>query len=155
MPINIINPDWGYDNPLPCCIIDENSNLLNPIPVSITNPVPLFVFANATAAANLLVSSSGATATVPVTTGKTNILTKIVISHGLSLAVLTANITISGLLGGTILLPTEQLVSGQSPINFDFSGGLPASAVNTAITASVPSLLGGASSLIWLFYYQV
>lgn len=153
MAIHIINPDWGYDNPLPCCIVDQNSDLLSPVPISLVAPYYSFVSATATPADSRHTLSSGAIAIIPFEDGKTAILSKIVVLHGSSSIESPADITLSGLVGGTIIIPTEQSISSQFPINLDFEGGLPASP-STDITASVPALLGGASSLLWLFYYQ-
>lgn len=89
------------------------------------------------------VANATAAATIPAVAAKTNFLEGVQITAGGATAGQCVNATVVGLLGGTITytycsatgagLPSPSLVVAFNP-------PLPASAVNTAITLSVPAL---------------
>ena len=87
-------------------------------------------------------ANANAIAAMPAVAGKTNYLTGFMVTAAGSTAGLVVNITITGLLGGTITLtfvfPAGVLI-GATPIIYSLPFPLPASAPNTAITLTLPA----------------
>jgi hypothetical protein len=93
------------------------------------------------------VAAAVATATLPaVSANRTNYLTGFDVTAGGATAGAIVNLTITGLLGGTrtyaYAAPTGAAV-GANPLVVLFDPPLPASAANTAIVVSMPSLGAG------------
>ena len=114
--------------------------------------------------ATLLQSSSGnvaaatATATLAAAASKTTWITGAIITGAGATAGSVVNGTITGLLGGTMtfVVPVATGATvGNQPIYLDFIPPIPASAVNTAIVVSVPSLgAGNTNSAVSAWGYQ-
>ena len=92
------------------------------------------------------VAAAAATATLAAVPGQTNYLTGFDFTGAGATAGSVVTGTITGLLGGTrsfsIAVPAGAAV-GLAPLSLSFDPPLPASAVNTAIVVSVPSLGAG------------
>jgi len=107
------------------------------------------------AGASPLQASSGnkanavASALLAATPGQLTYITGATVTGGGTTAGGAADLTISGLLGGTMTIPL-MIPAGANvplpPLNLTFIPPLPASAVNTAITASLPALGAGGLS---------
>lgn len=92
------------------------------------------------------VANASAAASIPATSAKTGYLTGIEFTATGATAASNVVATITGLLGGTIsfIVAVPAGVNTQvSPIILQFQRPLPASAVNTAITLTVPALGAG------------
>lgn len=122
--------------------VDINGNEIRTVQASSRLPVG----ATAVIATSGNVAAAVAAATIPAVAAKTNYLTGIIITSGGATAAALVDATIVGLLGGTITL-TYGAVAGAALKNPDlviaFDPPLPASAVNTAIVLSMPSLGAG------------
>lgn len=94
------------------------------------------------------VANGSAAATIPAVSGKTNYLTGFQIFGAGATAALAVDVTVTGLLGGTLTY-TYGFVAGatlaNTPINVAFDPPLPASAVNTAIVVTCPAGGSGAA----------
>lgn len=92
------------------------------------------------------VAAAVATATLPAVANRTNFLSGFDVTAGGSTAGAVVNLTIAGLLGGTrtyaFAAPIGAAV-GATPLVVYFDPPLPASAANTAIVVSMPSLGAG------------
>lgn len=110
------------------------------------------VTAGATAAAGAMAPALAAVA------GARNFLTAFEVTGGGATGASVIDVTITGLLGGTItynIAVPAGATAGITPLVVDFSRPLPASADNTAITLNVPSFGAGntkAASAIHGFY---
>lgn len=105
------------------------------------------------------VAAATATATIPAVVGKTSYLSGLMISGAGATAGAVVNPTITGLAGGTMTL-TYCAATGptvaNTPLVIDFDPDLPASAVNTAITISCPSLgAGNTNNTVVAWGYQI
>jgi hypothetical protein len=92
------------------------------------------------------VAAATATATLPAIATKTNYLTGVDIDSGGATAAACVNLTITGLVGGTQTVPfcTVAGVAVQNArVQIRPPAPLPASAVNVAIVAALPSLGAG------------
>jgi hypothetical protein len=125
-------------------------------PVSVTRPLPVastpFPTDATGAAATPVKASSGnvaaavATATIPAVAGKTAYITGFDITGAGATAGSVVNPTITGLLGGTstyTLTVATGATTANPVLSVSFQPPLPASAVNTAIVVSCPSLGAG------------
>lgn len=92
------------------------------------------------------VANATATATVPAVAGRTNYITGFEVTGAGATAASVVSFTITGLLGGTstwsIVAPAGATTS-IVPLTISFPIPVPASAVNTAIVASLPALGAG------------
>lgn len=118
---------------------DANGNGL----VAMASSVPSGAVEKGSASAD--VAASAAVATLAATAAKTNRLTAVIIAGLGATAAGSADLTITGLLGGTVTIPipVPALPAGLQPIVLTFPGGLPGSAVNTAIVVTLASLGAG------------
>jgi hypothetical protein len=95
------------------------------------------------------VAAATATATIAAVSDKTNYLSGFVVTGSGATAGLPVNVTVTGLLGGTqtytFTAPTGALV-GATPLHINFPIALPASATNTAIVVSMPTLGAGSTN---------
>lgn len=92
------------------------------------------------------VAAAVAAATLPAVAGKTNYVTGFEITAGGATAAALVAATLAGILGGTatyIFAAPAGATVGAAPLIVTFRKPLPASAVNTAITISLPSLGAG------------
>lgn len=92
------------------------------------------------------VAAASAVAALPAVTAKTNYVTGIQLSGGGATAGACVTVTLAGLIGGTashtFCSPTGATVAAQ-PLSVQFYPPVPASAVNTPITLTMPSLGAG------------
>jgi len=89
------------------------------------------------------VAAAIASAALPAVAGKTNYITGFQITGAGATAGLPVSVTVTGILGGTLTYTYAAAVGvlvANAPLNIKFDPPLPASAVNTAITVSCPSL---------------
>ena len=117
------------------------------------------------AAATVVTSSSGnvaaatATSTLAGAASKTTYLSGFAVTGAGATAGSVVNGTVTGLLGGTMTFAVPVATGatvGNLPIFLDFNPPLPASAVNTAIVVSVPSLgAGNTNSAVSAWGYQI
>jgi hypothetical protein len=91
------------------------------------------------------VAAATATATLPAVPGKTNYLTGVIISGLGSTAGGAANLTITGILGGTLTIPIGIPAGIVVPVYYElnFATPLEATGPNVAIAASTPTWGGG------------
>lgn len=92
------------------------------------------------------VAAATATATLAAVAAKTNYITGVDVDAGGATAAACVNLTITGLVGGTATYPVCVIAGAtlQNPrIQIRFPAPLPASAVNVAIAAALPSLGAG------------
>jgi hypothetical protein len=123
---------------------------LNDTPVDLNNPFPVTVIGSAlpVGAVNVNATSGNvanaqAQATLAATAGKTNYITGLTVSGGGSTAGAGVTVSVAGLLGGTIFFPVMAPVGALVPmqgLQLNFNPPIPASAANTAITATLPAL---------------
>lgn len=80
--------------------------------------------------------------------GKTTYLSEVVINVGGATAASQVILTITGLLGGTMNIPINVQAGNiaNAPIQLSFANPLPASAVNTSITVTLPALGAGSTA---------
>lgn len=92
------------------------------------------------------VANASAVASLAAASSKTNYLTGVHMHFSGATAASVVNATITGLIGGTmtipIAVPAGATVGGVG-VDLDFAVPIPASAVNTAITATLPALGAG------------
>jgi hypothetical protein len=92
------------------------------------------------------VANAAAVASLPAVAGKTNYISGFIITGAGATAAAVVDATLAGLLGGTehftITAPAGVTV-GIAPLNVNFNPPIPASAVNTAITLTLPALGAG------------
>lgn len=105
------------------------------------------------------VAAAAASATLAAVAGKTNYVTGFEITGGGATAGLNVIATLVGLLSGTasyIVTAAVGVLVGNRPVVVQFSPAIPASAVNTALVLSVPSLgLGNTHSAVVLHGYYI
>lgn len=105
------------------------------------------------------VANAAAVATLPAVAGKTTYCTGMVITGAGATAASIVIATVTGLLGGTAVYVTAVSAGamiGNTPLVLDFTPALPASAVNTAITLSLPALgLGNTNAAVNLRGYTL
>ena len=92
------------------------------------------------------VAAATATATLPAIATKTNYISGVDIDAGGATGAACVNLTITGLVGGTATYPVCVIAGAtlQNPrIQIRFPAPMPASAINVAIVASLPSLGAG------------
>lgn len=92
------------------------------------------------------VANATAAATLPAVGGKTNYVTGFEITGGGATAAALVAATLAGLLGGTatyIFATPAGVALGAAPLIVEFQTPIPASAVNTAITLTLPALGAG------------
>ena len=92
------------------------------------------------------VANAAAVATLPAVAGKTGYITGFEVWSGGATVGALVDVTISGLLGGSITCPFAApavAVVGTPPLILDFPVAKPASAVNTAISVTLPALGAG------------
>ena len=92
------------------------------------------------------VANASAAAALPAVAGKTNYVTGITITAGGATAAALVNATLTGVIGGTMTYtfgtPVGATVAA-TPFTFQFYPPVAASAVNTAITLTLPALGAG------------
>ena len=126
-----------------------------------TGPSP----GNLPAGATMLAATSGkvanavAAASLSAAASVTTYIRKLLVSVGGATAEGTADLTITGLLGGTVVIPVYVPANANQvntfSIDFDV-GGWPASAVNTAIAASLAALgAGNVSASVSVMGYRI
>lgn len=89
--------------------------------------------------------------TLPAVAGKTNFLMGFVITTGQPAAVVNGVVTVTGLKIGTMSFQIVQSVNNGGSLDIHFPQPLPASAVNTAITVTLPAIVGGAVSAVAVY----
>jgi hypothetical protein len=98
------------------------------------------------------VAAAVATATIPAVSGRLNYITGFSATGSGATAGLPVACTITGLLGGTETFITTAAIGvlvGNAPLNVNFPTPIPASAINTAIVVSCPSLgVGNTNSAV-------
>lgn len=102
--------------------------------------------ATQTAASSGNVAAAVAAATLAAVAGRLNYITGFAITGSGATAGLPVIVTITGLLGGTqsyIYTAAAGVLVANATLNINFPTPLPASAVNTAIVVSCPSLGAG------------
>lgn len=91
-------------------------------------------------------ANANAVATIPALAGQVAFITAIEIYAGGATAAALVDVTIAGLLGGAKVLPfgvPAGATLSAAPLVVEFDRPIPASAVNTAITATLPALGAG------------
>lgn len=105
------------------------------------------------------VAAASAVATLAAAAGKTTYITGFDVTGGGAVAALLAQLTVSGLLGGTatyILGVLAGVALANPPLSVRFNPPLPASALNTPIVVTVPSLgTGNTNSCVVAYGFQV
>lgn len=105
------------------------------------------------------VAAATATATLAGVAGKTTYLSGYLITNGGATVGAIVNGTITGLLGGTQtfnVTAATGITLGNTPISVSLNPPLPASAANTPIVVSVPSLgAGNTNSAVSAWGYQL
>jgi len=108
-------------------------------------------------------SNASAVATIPAVVDQYGVLTSVIITGGGASAASLVNMTIAGLKAGTITLPipvasgvTAPMVSSNGMIIWTPPNELVGSAVNTAITVTLPTLGTGStnSAVVALGHYR-
>lgn len=103
------------------------------------------------------VANANAVAALPAVAGKTNYVTGFDISNGGATALLDVLATLAGLVGGVTLTYVATALTaagGASSRQVQFTPPLPANAINTAITLTVPALgVGNAQSVANIYGY--
>lgn len=104
------------------------------------------------------VAAGIATATLAAAAGKTTYITGFTVTGAGATAGLPVLVTVTGTLGGThtyVYVAAVGALVANTPLNVRFTSPIPASAVNTAITVTVPSLgLGNTHSAAVATGYQ-
>lgn len=101
------------------------------------------VGASATAAA-----AAANAVSLPAVAGKTNYLSGLVVSTGNPASAVTGVVTVTGLSVGTLSFQIVESVAAGGLLNINFAEPLPASAVDTAITVTLPAITSGAVSTV-------
>ena len=100
------------------------------------------------------VANASAVATLPAVTGQTGFITGAEVYVGGATAGALVDLSITGLLGGTQVFPVSApagVALAGSPLILKFAPPIPASAVNTAIVATLPALgVGNVKALVVL-----
>lgn len=136
-------------------LVDGNTNL-----AGITSAgYPSNTAATVVTAASGNVAAGVASATLPAAAGKTTYLSGYLVTGGGATLGSLVNGTITGLLGGThtFNIPVNAgVLLGNTPLFVDYNPPVPASAVNTAVVVSVPSLgAGNTNSAVSAWGYQL
>lgn len=105
------------------------------------------------------VAAASAVATLAAAAGKTTYIAGLSVTGAGATAASVVSLTLTGLIGGTMTfnvpVPAGVSVALGEPINLQFNPPLPASAVNTAIVATLPSLgAGNANAAVNAWGYQ-
>ena len=119
----------------------------NPLPQNRTSEYPIAATAISSSSGN--VAAAAAVATLAAAAAKTTFITGFVITSAGATAAAVVLITITGVIGGTMTLPYATVAGaavGNTPLIVQFSKPIPASAVNTAIVVTLPSLGAGNTS---------
>lgn len=126
---------------------------LNETPVAIANPLPISPAAGnlppgATAVngASGNVAAASAAASLPAVASKTNYVTGFQITAAGATAASVVSVTLTGLISGTAtytFVAPAGVTAQATPLIVSFPAPIPASAVNTAITVTCPSLGSG------------
>lgn len=103
------------------------------------------------------VAAASAVATMPAVAGKTNFIEGFDITSGGSTAAALVLAALTGVLGGTLSYVYGTVAGAtliNSPLSVRFSPPLPASAVNTAIALTLPSLgTGNTNAIVTVYGY--
>lgn len=127
----------------------KNDDLGREEPVSFTKPLPVTRGLEGTqvVATSGNVAAATATATLPAVAGKTNYISGFEITGAGATAAAVVDATVAGLIGGVTLHYSVTAPAGVTtpitPTVVHFDPPIPASAPNTAISVSVPSLGAG------------
>lgn len=92
------------------------------------------------------VAAATAAATLAAASGKTTYITGFTVSGSGSVAALPVSVTVTGTIGGTqtyTYSASAGVLVGNTPLTVTFNPALPASATNTAIVVSCPTLGAG------------
>ena len=119
------------------------ATVANPFPVA-ANPYPVDATPLTGTSGN--VANAQAQATLAAVSGKTNYLCSITVSGAGSTAGGGVTVTVAGTTGSSIFFPVMAPVGALSPLpglQLTFVPPIPASAANTAITATLPALGAG------------
>jgi len=104
------------------------------------------------------VAASAAVATLAAATGKTTYISGMVITSSGATAASVVDAVLSGLLGGSLTFAQAVVAGatlGNTPLVLQFDPPLPASAANTAIVLTLPSLgSGNAHASVSAWGYQ-
>lgn len=103
-------------------------------------------------------ANSSVVATLPAAAGKTTYLTGVDISYGGATAAALGGLTLGGLLNGNpayiVPVPAGAALGGQMSLRFPVP--IPASAANTAITATLSALgAGNAAAMVAAYGFQL
>lgn len=105
------------------------------------------------------VAAASAVATIPAVANKTAWITGFMITSAGSTGAAVVSPTITGLLGGTLTFTYVSVAGvtlGNQPLNITLPTPVPASAVNTAIVVTCPSLgAGNTNATVNAFGYYV
>jgi len=120
--------------------VAEEVSLAAGTTVALTTPAGTDVTASATGAASI------ATATLPAVAAKTTFITGFEVTGLGATAAAGVTVTVTGTISGTlsyVLAVPAGATVGATPLIVSFSRPVPSSAVNTAITVTVPSFGAG------------
>lgn len=139
--VKIIDPATGY------AVIPNSDGSLSTKPGGVLPSLPAGATMVQASSAN--VANASAVAALPAVANKTNYVSGIEVTASGATAGLPVVATLAGLLGGTknyiFTFPAGVLVPAQ-PLIVPFDPPLPASAVNTAITLTVPASGAGGTN---------
>lgn len=132
-------------------IYTRDADLVNQTPVGADNPLPVTAAIYPVGATPLTgtsgnVANAQAQATLSAVAGKTNYLSSVTVSGGGSTAGAGVTVTIAGTTGSSIFFPVMAPAGVLVPLpglQLVFNPPIPASAANTAITATLPALGAG------------
>jgi len=123
---------------------NPNVQVINPPtrPVPVTNAGALAAGTTQVSASSGNVANAAAVASLPAVAGKTNYLTGFQCTAAGATGALVVNVTVTGVIGGTLTysfaFPAGVAVQA-TPLVMSFNPPLKASAVNTAITVTLPA----------------
>jgi hypothetical protein len=126
--------------------------------VSLTNPFPI-VDAGAGAVtlieqSALITAAASGSCTLAANASKTTYLRGFTITSAAATAIVSGQVTITGLTNAMNLY-YDNLAVGQSLVQITFGeDGIPGSAINTAIVINFPAITGGAATAINMWGYQ-
>jgi hypothetical protein len=114
-----------------------------------TPPVGANITASATA------TTGAFSAALPAVAGKVNFICGFILTSGGTAGATTVSVTVTGLVSGTLNLAYVAPATGQGNLALALPQCIGASAVDTAITISVPALGAGTTAAVALWGFQV
>lgn len=99
-------------------------------------------------------AAQSGSASLAGTSGKTTYITGFTVIAGAVASEVEGNVTVTGLVSGTMNYRLVETVSAGGVINVQFSSGIAASAPNTAITVNVPAITNGGAVTVAMTGYQ-